>query len=116
MDFIEELGVLFLEVRRIHQHDFAQLQSGTGAMNRPPETGLRQERQSAAMVDMGVGQENRLHRRGVKGKLAILRDRFVAVALKQPSIQKKGGSLGLQYMSRPGDLTRAAMETHFHPG
>ena len=49
------LGFELLDVRRVPQHDAAQLHRGDGGVDPAPEAVAHQQRQKTGVVDMGMG-------------------------------------------------------------
>src|SRR3954452_9727946 len=73
---VRKLRILFLDVRRIRQHEAAQLRRGGRAIDRPLETLRDETRQPAGVIDVRVGEDD-----GVDG---VGRDRQRApIALAQ---------------------------------
>lgn len=62
------LGVLFLDVRGVQQHEFQQFAGGLGGEDRALEALGRQARQQAAVVQVGVGDDHRVDARGIEGE------------------------------------------------
>ena len=52
------LGLRLLDVGRVPQHDIAQPAGGPGGINLPPVALFGQQGQMAAVVDVGMGQQN----------------------------------------------------------
>ncbi len=48
-------GLAFLKIGRIEDHEIGELARGGGGDDRALETALAEERQAAAMVEMGMG-------------------------------------------------------------
>ena len=66
------LGFKLLNMRRVPQHDAAQLHGGDGGVDPAPEAVVRQQRQKAGMVDMGMGDEHKVDLAGGYGQGLVL--------------------------------------------
>ena len=55
-------------MRRVPQHDTAQLHGGDGGVDPAPEAVVRQQRQKTGMVDMGMGDEHKVDLAGGYGQ------------------------------------------------
>ena len=65
------LGFKLLNMRRVPQHDAAQLHRGDGGVDPAPEAVVRQQRQKAGMVDMGMGDEHKVDLAGGYGQRLV---------------------------------------------
>ena len=66
------LGFKLLNMRRVPQHDAAQLHGGDGGVDPAPEAIVRQQRQKTGMVDMGMGDEHKVDLAGGYGQGLVL--------------------------------------------
>ena len=106
------LGVLFLQVRGIVQHQLKQRAAGLGGEDRAAIAFLGQARQQSAMVDMGVGNHHRVDVFRTKGKGSpvvafLLAPALVHAALKQDTL----AFVGFQQVAGTGDLPDGAEKT-----
>ena len=62
------LGFKLLNMRRVPQHNAAQLHRGDGGVDPAPEAVVRQQRQKTGMVDMGMGDEHKVDLAGGYGQ------------------------------------------------
>ncbi len=72
-------GVALLNVSGVQQHDFQQLTGQSSGINRPPVALFHQQRQTAGVVDVGVGHQHRVDQR--RGKVESLVVRLVLALL-----------------------------------
>ena len=95
------LRVAFLNVGRVQQHDLAQVGGGLGGVHMAPEAVLVQQRQIAAVVDVGVGEQHRVQTSFGDGQGRI----FVQVcALFHAVVDHDVLAAGLQQKTAAGDL------------
>ena len=78
------------------------------------ESVLDQDRQGARMVEMGVGKDERLHRRGVVGQLAVLLVGLVAPALEHAAVDLQHPAVDVEKMLGPGDFPAGAVRIKFN--
>src|SRR5690606_27240084 len=62
------LGILFLDMCRIHQHYLQQVAGGIGSIDRAAVAFGNQARQQTAMVDMGMGDNDSRQVLGIEGE------------------------------------------------
>ena len=105
------LEVAQVEADRVAQHDGQQIGRGTGAVNRPLEPLVYQQRQHPAVVQMGVGQDDSVNTVGAEAE-ALVVDAFNRIAaLAQAAIQQDpSAGLGLQQVTGPRDFLRRAIK------
>ena len=87
--FGNEERVLLLNMRRIYQHDGAQIQGGVGAMNRARIALFDQIRQVAGVVNVRVAQHDGVNLPRVERKGAVAPGGFLAMALKQAAFEQQ---------------------------
>jgi hypothetical protein len=83
-------------------------------MDRPFVAGLHEQRQQAAVVEMGVGQEDGVELGRVEGERDPVADRLVRAALEHPAVDEDLSALRGQQELRPGDGRGAAEELDVH--
>jgi len=107
-------GFHFLDVGAVLQHDAEQIPGGRGAVYLAGESGLDHARQESRMVDMGVGEQKKVHpARLIDGGIQIAAfDGFVA--LVHAAIDGKAGSGGFDDMAGTGDGPRRAEKFDLH--
>ena len=110
------LGFLFLDVRRIRQHHRKQVAGGAGGMDRALEAQCDQSRQQAGMVDVGMGEQDKVDGRRIEGKrLVVLGARF-APALEHAAIDQKAHPFVFHQIAGAGHFARRTEKSQFHSG
>ena len=71
--------------------------------------------QIAAVIDVGMAQQDRVNLLGVKGKLAVALDGFRALALEQAALQQQLLTVELEQKHRAGGRAGGAQEVDSHP-
>ena len=108
---VAPFGFKFLDMARIPQHDVAQVGGGPGAVNGTPEALPAQKGKPARVVDVGVGQQHRVHIPRRQGQFGV----FVFVgALFQPAVDEDVLSVCLQQRAAAGYLVSRAQKGEFH--
>lgn len=103
MAFLLELGVFFLQLAGVQQHDLGDLGGGLRRVNRPLEAFFDKFGDQAAVVQMGVRQENRIH--FVRFDTEILPVAILQVAfLIQAAVDHDLGMVKLQQVPRASDI------------
>ena len=110
---VPELGIFLLDMGRVGQHDAAQVGRGRRRVNPPAEPLPHQARQVAAVVDVGVREEDRLQVGRREGERLVPPSRLVAVPLHQAAIQRHHALLKVQQVHRPGHRLSGAVEFQF---
>ncbi|MNC25624.1 hypothetical protein D3C75_737210 [compost metagenome] len=82
------LGVAFLDVRRVHQHQLQQFTGGIGRVDRSAIALSRQPRQQAAVVDVGVGDHHGIQLQRVEGEGGAVVRLVFAPALAHTALQQ----------------------------
>ena len=80
--------VVFLNKGGVAQHNGAQISGGRGGPNGAAKALLHQRGNVAAVIDVGVGEDERINPGRIKRELAVSLKRFFATALIQPAIQQ----------------------------
>ena len=112
----EVLRVLILNMGRVEQHQLGDVGGRLGAEHGPAKPGLVQSRQVAAMVDVGVREDDRIEVFGPAVELLVLPPRLVPPPLKEPAVEQHPPVARLNQMLRPGDLARRPEKCDFHAG
>ncbi len=86
--FVVEVGVLFLQVSRVGKNDAAQIDSWGRRVNRPAKTFFHETRNPAAVVQMRVGQNNRVNLFGRNRRVAPVALAPVLLSLEKPAIDQ----------------------------
>ena len=108
------LGELLVELARVEQDERGQLDGAGGGVDRSFVPVLDQQRQQAAVVEMGMGQQHGVEIGRIEGERDAVADRFVRAALEHPAIDEDLGPLGDEQVLRAGDGRRAAEEGDLH--
>ena len=66
-------------------------------------------RQAAAVIDMGVRQDDGVKRLRVEGEVSIVLDRFGSLALEETAVEGDSLSVGFEQMERAGHFARSAV-------
>ena len=103
-------GLFFLEVRRIGQHDRAQVARARRAED-PAAKSLRDEpREVAAVIEVGMRQHHGVDARGVDRKRRPVPLPQLLEPLKQPAVHEHAMAAEIDQMLRAGDRTRRAQK------
>jgi hypothetical protein len=81
-------GIFFLNFGRVREHDVEQIARGRSAEDRSVETLPGQGGQVAAVVDMGMAEDDGVDLVGMEGEVSIPLPRLLAASLVQPTIQQ----------------------------
>ena len=87
---VDELGVLLLDVRGVAQHHVAEALCRGRAVDGAAESLAHQRGQIAAVIDVGVGEHDRVDRGGVEGEGAVADPRLVSPSVKDAAIKENG--------------------------
>ena len=88
------LGVLLLQLARIEQHQRGQFDRAAGGVYGAVEALGDDVRDQAAVVQMGVGQDDGIERRRVVGERHPVAHFFVRPTLEHPAVDQHPGLLG----------------------
>ena len=105
------LGVGFLDAGGIHEHDPQQVAGQAGGDDGPLKAVFHQQGQTAAVVDVGVGDQNAVDLPGGEGQGVVLQ--LVAPLLKA-AVDEQLLPPGFQHMAGAGDFLVGAVESQFH--
>ena len=76
-------------MRRIRQHDGSQFTGHFGSVNKPLEAVPAQFGDKAAMIDMGMSQENPVNIVRIEEKILIIQAAYPFRPLKHPAIDQE---------------------------
>ena len=110
------LGELLLELAGIEQDQAGELDRPVGRPDRPVKAFLDDVRNEPAMVEMGVGQQDRVELGRVVGERDPVPDRFVRAALEHPAVDEDLGPLRGQQELGAGDGRGGPEELEVHRG
>jgi hypothetical protein len=111
---VDELGVVFLDVTGIPQHDIGQAGGGGGGEDRTCEAALDQVGQVAAVVNVGMGQDDCIEAGRVEWELQVPCVCLSARTLEKPTFEQQAATVDFQQVLGAGDGTGGAMEVDFH--
>ena len=103
-------GLSLVRVRRVEHHQLGEVAGGGGGNDLALKAALRQQRQSPAMVERGMGEQHRVDLFGVEteGRGVVLGD--LARALEHAAIEEDFSPAAIDEMARAGDLVSGAVE------
>jgi hypothetical protein len=110
------LRELLLEPAAIEQHELDQLGRGGGQVDRPGVALLDHDRQVAAVVEVGVGDEEGVERLRIEAERDPVADGLVGAALEHPAVDEDLRPRGGQQELGPGDRARATEEGKLQVG
>ena len=90
------LGELLVQVSGVEEHEGRQLDGPGRRVDRPAKPALDEERQQAAVVEVGVGQHDGVELRGVEPERDPVADGLVGAALEHAAVDEDAGPLGLR--------------------
>ena len=105
------LGFEFLDVRRVAQHDAAQLCRRPGGVDPAPEAVARQKRQKARVVDMGMGGQHAVDLARRNGDGLVLID---ILALFHTTVDEVALSRRFQEGTAAGHFVVGTQKRQFH--
>jgi hypothetical protein len=89
------LGEFLVEVPRIEQDEPRKLDRARSRVDGPAEAGLDQQRQEPAMIEVGVGQDDRVKLGRFEAERDPVADRLIGAALEHPAIDQDPGLVRL---------------------
>ena len=98
------LALLFLDVRAVGQHHARQVGGRRGRVDRPAEAAGGQPGQQSRVVDVGVGEDDEIERRGVEVQRARVLFVGVPPALEHPAVDQEPPLRAVDAKARPGHL------------
>jgi hypothetical protein len=108
------LGLLLLQVSRIQHDQFGQLAAGGGGDDLARETLFRQQGNTAAVVEVGMGEQQIIHRRGIETEGLVIFLRQFASALIQPAVDQNLLAAAAHQMAGSGNVVIGAVKGYFH--
>ena len=100
---VDIASIGFLDHRRVHEHGGAQVASGAGHVDGAGKAVFDQHRQSSAVIDVGVRQDNGVDLARIETQVLVLLNRFAAAPLHQAAIQEDRSVFGAHQVFRPGN-------------
>ena len=108
------LRELLVQPSRIEQHEVGQLDRPACRVDGSAEAFAHGDRQQAAVIEVGVGQENRVEPRGIESQRDAVADRLVRAALEHAAVDQDARTLGREQEARAGYGRRATQEVDVH--
>ena len=109
------LGELLVEVPGVEQDEGRQLDRARPSRGSAPlKPAPHQHRQQPAVVEVGVGQHDRVEVAGLEPERDPVADRLVGAALEHPAVDEDAGALGGQQELGAGDGRGATEELDVH--
>ena len=108
------LGELLLQLARIEQHQAGQFDRARGGEDGSLEAARHDVRNQAAVVEVGVGEQDGVQLGRVVGERDAVADCLVGAALEHAAIDQDPGPAGGQQELRAGDRGRRAQELELH--
>ena len=108
------LGELLVELAGVEQDERGQLDRAGGGVDPAAIALLDQQRQQPAMVEVGVGQQDRIELARVERERDPVADRLVRAALEHPAVDEDPRPVGVEQELGPGDGRGATEEVDVH--
>ena len=96
------------------EHDAQQVGGGRLGPDRAAVSAFDQQRQPAAMVDVGMAEHDRGDGPDVEGERLEIAALVLVAALDHAAVEQHAVTRGLDLMHRPRDLTRSTVQSHSH--
>jgi hypothetical protein len=103
-------GILLLDAGCVDEHDLGEVAGCRGAKDRAPESIADEARDIAAVVNVGVGEEDSINGPGVEGRRRPVTEPELLQALEESAIDQEGCPCQGEEMPGAGDRAGAAME------
>jgi hypothetical protein len=105
--------VLFLDLRRIHEGDREEIGRRGRCQDRSREAVVDEARQKAAVIEMGVGEEDEIQvRRRDRERVPVAAEE--RPFLIEPAVDQAAQAIGLDEIRGPRDLSRRPQESQLH--
>ncbi|MCY1298507.1 hypothetical protein D9M70_479970 [compost metagenome] len=105
---VGEFGILLLQIGAVQQDQFRDVAGCGGGMDAALESVCHQPRQVAAVIQMGMGQHDRVDVGGRDGQALPVELAQVLQALEQPAVDQQAGVSVAQQVLGSGDGAGAA--------
>ena len=110
------LGLLFLQMGAVEQHDLEQLGGGRRDVDRPAVTQGSQARQQARVVDVRVGEQDEIQAMQVEIERRQVFCPGVVPALEHAAVHQKAHASRFDQGAGAGYLARATEKAKPHAG
>ena len=105
------LDLALLDLAAVRQHEGEEIERRRGGMDRPGEAAAGQLGHQAAVVDMGVGEEEIVDGGGIEGKGRVVQFADRGVALEHAAVDEEASAIVLDQIAGAGDGPRAAAKS-----
>jgi hypothetical protein len=105
---------LLLEPAAVEEDDLDQLRARAREVDGAAEARADGQRQEAAVIEVGVRDQDRIQGGGVEAQRHPVADHVVRAALEHPAVDQDAGALGGDEEARAGDGARATEEAQLH--
>ena len=111
---LKKLRILDLNARRVGEHDRTQIARCGGGVDRPLVARAHKKWQSPRVVDVRMTEHDGIDTLDWQGQHFVLLARFVAVPLKQPTVEQHRLAAHFQNVTGPGDFAGRAGKCELH--
>jgi len=111
---VNVFDIVGLNFGAIKQHKRRQIARRGSRIDGTAKTAANQRRQVTAVIDVGVRQDHRVNGLGVKGKLTVLFECDLSLALVEPTVQQHLFAGNVNQVHRSGDRLGGTPELNFH--
>ena len=111
---VQPVDVAFVDVRRIWQHDAAQVPRGGCGEDVAGKAALAQVGQVSAVVDVRVGEHHHIDLRRIKGEVAVALKGLLPSPLVQAAVQQDALAVHSDEMFRARGGACGTAESQFH--
>jgi hypothetical protein len=107
---LQKLEILFLDMRRIGQHDGTKVPGCRCGVNGTVKTAIDEQGKATRVVDVRVAENDPVNPPRVEGQILVELGRFLPPALEETSVKQNPGPRCLQQMHAPGNLARRTVK------
>jgi hypothetical protein len=111
---VGEIRLLLLQLRAVAQEYFAQVAGAAGAVDRATIPHAREYRQIAAVIEMGVREDDAVERVDGYRKRVPVTQTQVFRALEKPAVDQEAKAGALEEIFRSGDRSGCTEECQLH--
>ena len=111
---VDELHVALLDGGRVEEHQRGQIGGGRGRVDGAGPAGLHERGKGARMVDVGVGEDDRVDGLHVEAEDAVALEGFFSRPLVESAVEEDRSVAGFQEVAAAGDAPGGAVEVELH--
>jgi len=111
---VEVEGVFLLDVGGVVEHDFGDVESRRSAEDGAGETGFDESGEIAAVVDVGVREDDGVEVAGVAGELFVFLSCFGSVSLKESAVEEEAELSAFDKVLAAGDFLGGPVKGDLH--